>query len=433
MVISVIGTGYVGLVVGTCMADLGYEVTCIDKDPAKIDSLLQGRVPIYEPGLEPILRRNVREGRLRFTMDGAPAMARSKVIYIAVGTPGLEDGHADLSGVRAVAARIGEAMQGPTVVVIKSTVPVGTADLVRGIIAERTDQPFDVISNPEFLKEGAAVKDFTHPDRIVVGFGQEWARDIMAELYEPLVRTGRPILFMDNRSAELTKYASNAMLATKISFMNELARLCEAVGADIEAVRKGTGSDTRIGPRFLFAGVGYGGSCFPKDVRALVQTARSYGLDMKIADAVERVNEEQKELLASKVLRTFGDDLHGRRFAMWGLSFKPQTDDMRDAPSLAIIDILLRHGATIVAYDPEAMDVARSLLGDRITYAPSAMEALDGADALLLVTEWNEFKHPDFDEMRRRLARPLVFDGRNVYDPERMRQAGLEYAGIGRG
>ncbi|MCK6506002.1 UDP-glucose/GDP-mannose dehydrogenase family protein [Myxococcota bacterium] len=432
MNICVVGTGYVGLVVGTCMSDLGFEVTCADNDPDKIDALLQSRVPIYEPGLEPILRRNVREGRLRFTLDTAAAIAAADVVYIAVGTPGLEDGHADLSGVDAVSELIGRHMSRRIVAIIKSTVPVGTADRVREIIGRSARYEFDVVSNPEFLKEGAAVEDFTHPDRIVIGCRTAWARDVMNELYDPLVRTGRPILFMDNRSAELAKYASNAMLATKISFMNELSRLCERVGADIEMVRKGTGSDTRIGPRFLFAGAGYGGSCFPKDVRALVQTAKAYDLDLKIANAVEDVNFEQKVVLADKVLARLGPDLRGKKVALWGLAFKPETDDMREAPSLVIIDALLAAGAQVSAYDPEAMTVAQRILGDRITFATSAMEAAQDADALVLVTEWNEFRHPDLAELKGRMRGLRIFDGRNIYDPQRLREQGFEYQGIGR-
>ena len=432
MNICVVGTGYVGLVVGTCMSDLGFEVTCVDNDPDKIAALLDGRVPIYEPGLEPILRRNVREGRLRFTLDGPAAISAADVVYIAVGTPGKDDGNADLSGVDAVSELIGRHMSRRTVVIIKSTVPVGTADRVREIVGRSARFEFDVVSNPEFLKEGAAVEDFTHPDRIVLGCRSAWARDVMGELYEGLVRTGRPILFMDNRSAELTKYASNAMLATKISFMNELARLCERVGADVEMVRKGTGSDTRIGPRFLFAGAGYGGSCFPKDVRALVQTAKAYDMDLRIANAVEEVNFEQKHVLADKVLRRLGPDLHGRRIAVWGLAFKPETDDMREAPALVLIDRLLEAGATVSAYDPEAMEVARRILGDRIEFAESAMDAAQDADALVVVTEWNEFRHPDLDDLKGRMKAPRIFDGRNIYDPHRLREQGFEYQGIGR-
>lgn len=432
MNLCVIGTGYVGLVVGTCMADLGFVVHCVDNDPAKIAALLEGRLPIYEPGLEPILRRNTREGRLHFTLDAPSSIAAANVVYIAVGTPGLEDGHADLSGVEAVAELIGRNMSQRTVVVIKSTVPVGTADRVRELVGRHTTHEYDVVSNPEFLKEGAAIEDFTHPDRIVIGCRTQWAREVMSTLYESLVRTGRPILMMDNRSAELTKYASNAMLATKISFMNELSRLCERVGADIEMVRRGTGSDSRIGPRFLFAGAGYGGSCFPKDVRALVQTGRAYGLELKIADMVETVNFEQKHVLAEKVFAALGSDLTGKRIAIWGLAFKPDTDDMREAPALVLIDRLLAAGATVSAYDPEAMEVARKMMPAAVHLSETHLDAADGADALLLVTEWNEFKNPDFDDLKRRMRSPRVFDGRNIYDPQRLRDLGFEYQGIGR-
>lgn len=432
MEISVMGTGYVGLVVGTCMADLGFRVTCVDTDAAKIELLNNGGVPIYEPGLEALVRRNRRQGRLRFSLDGATAVANSDVVYIAVGTPGLDTGHADLRGVEAVARQVGQNMARPTIVVIKSTVPVGTADRVRALVAEGTDFEFDVVSNPEFLKEGAAIDDFMRPDRIVVGLRSDRARKVMGHLYASLVRTGKSIHFMDNRSAELTKYASNAMLATKISFMNELARLCEEVGADIEMVRRGTGSDSRIGPRFLFAGAGYGGSCFPKDVRALIRTAQAAGLDLQIATAVEAVNATQKTLLGSKVLRTLGPDLTGRRVAVWGLSFKPGTDDMRDAPSLVLIDTLLAAGAKVVVHDPEARETAKEILGDRVSFAAAPLEAVEGVDALVLVTEWPEYRNPDLAELRDRMAGRHIFDGRNIYSPAEVRAAGFEYAGIGR-
>jgi UDPglucose 6-dehydrogenase len=432
MKICVVGTGYVGLVVGTCMADLGFQVTCADTDQSKIDALLDGRIPIYEPGLDVVLARNVREHRLHFTTRTAEAVAASEVIYIAVGTPGLPDGSADLSGVLAVSDIIAKNATRPVVVIIKSTVPVGTADIVRDRIAQNIRHEFDVVSNPEFLKEGAAIDDFSRPDRIVVGCRTERARTVMEKLYAGLVRSGRPILFMDNRSAELTKYASNAMLATRISFMNELSRLCELVGADIESIRRGTGTDSRIGPRFLFAGAGYGGSCFPKDVNALIKTAEQAGLHLQLASAVVAVNDQQKHVMADKVLSRFGADLTGRTFAMWGLAFKPDTDDMREAPSVIISRRLIAAGARIVAYDPEAMHEARHALGDTITYAESAMDALDGADALLLVTEWSEFRNPEWEQVRAALKEPVVFDGRNIYDPDDVRGAGLEYTGIGR-
>ena len=432
MQICVVGTGYVGLVVGVCMADLGFSVTCADRDADKVALLRSGGVPIYEPGLQPILARGAREGRLRFTTDTAAAIAAADVVYIAVGTPGLPDGSADISGVLAVAGLIADHMTSRTLVVIKSTVPVGTADKVRARMKQTATHPFDVVSNPEFLKEGAAVDDFSRPDRIVVGCATDWAADQMRTLYAGLVRSGRPIFVMDNRSAEITKYASNALLATKISFMNELSRVCESVGADIELVRRGVGSDTRIGPRFLFAGAGYGGSCFPKDVRALVDFADAAGVPLRIARAVEQVNTEQKKVLAAKVVARFGADLTGRHFAVWGLAFKPQTDDMREAPSLVLIDELLERGATVAAYDPEAAETARAVLGDRIRYARDARDALTDACALVVVTEWNEFRNPDFDAMAARLSERVVFDGRNIYEPATMQAAGLEYLAIGR-
>jgi len=432
MQICVVGTGYVGLVVGVCMADLGFQVSCVDRDPDKINILRDGGVPIYEPGLDAILARNIREKRLSFTTDGPTSLQAADVVYIAVGTPGLPDGSADLSGVLAVSDLIAANATRPVIVVIKSTVPVGTADAVRDRLAQNIRHEFDVVSNPEFLKEGAAIDDFTTPDRIVVGCRTERARKVMKRLYRGLVEAGRPILFMDNRSAELTKYASNAMLATRISFMNELSQLCEKAGADIDSVRKGVGSDTRIGRSFLYSGVGYGGSCFPKDVAALIKTARLFGVELQVSQAVEAVNDQQKAILAAKVCGRFGDDLTGRRFAIWGLAFKPETDDMRQAPATVIIESLLAAGASVTAYDPEAMEVARGILGDRITYAAAGPEALDGADALLLVTEWSEFRNPVWDEVRERLKTPVVFDGRNIYDPTQVRQAGLEYFGIGR-
>ena len=432
MKICVVGTGYVGLVVGVCMADLGFEVVCVDRDEDKIATLEAGRVPIYEPGLEAILRRATREGRLRFTTDGAAAIQGADVVYIAVGTPGLPDGSADIRGVLAVAALAGQNLRRRAAVIIKSTVPVGTADKVREAVGAHAAHPFDVVSNPEFLKEGAAIDDFLRPDRIVVGCREPWAHQLMDHLYAGLVRSGRPILHMDNRSAELTKYASNALLATKISFINELSQLCERIGADVDLVRRGVGSDTRIGPRFLFPGVGYGGSCFPKDVKALIDFAEDAGCSLRIARAVEDVNAAQKRVLADKVRARFGDDLSGLCFAVWGLAFKPQTDDMREAPSLVIIEALLAAGAKVVGYDPEAATTARAELGDRITFATSAWDAVEGADALLLVTEWLEFRNPDPVRLREAMAQPVIFDGRNIWDPAELRQAGLEYHGIGR-
>lgn len=432
MNISVVGTGYVGLVVGVCMADLGHSVTCVDSDEAKISALLAGNVPIYEPGLDQILERTVREGRLRFTRDLAAGLHHSRIVFIAVGTPSAADGSADLSGVFAVAGQVAQQADGPVTLIIKSTVPVGTADRVRAHVTGMTPHAVEVVSNPEFLKEGAAIDDFMRPDRIVVGVASPEAQKLMEHLYAPLVRTGKPILFMDNRSAELCKYTANAFLATKISFINEIAALCDLVGADVDAVRRGAGSDSRIGQRFFFPGAGYGGSCFPKDVRALVDTAKQYGMEMKVVRAVEEVNEAQKHRLADMVIGRFGADLTGKRFALWGLSFKPETDDMREAPSLTVIDRLLAAGATVVAYDPEASHEARRMLGDRIEFASRPMDAVKGADAVLLVTEWNEFRSPDLAALAAALRTPVLFDGRNIYNPAEVRAAGLEYRCIGR-
>ena len=433
MKIAVIGTGYVGLVVGTCFAETGNRVTCVDVDADKIARLNRGEVPIYEPGLEELIARNVEEGRLAFTTDFAPAVRDAKVCFIAVGTPPDEDGSADLRYVLGVARSIGENLNGYKVVVNKSTVPVGTNVKVQNAIREVAgpDAEFDVVSNPEFLKEGAAIEDFMKPDRVVIGVNSDRSRDVMLELYAPYVRSGKPILVMDAASAEMTKYAANSMLATRISFMNEMARICELVGADINHVRKGIGSDSRIGFPFLFAGAGYGGSCFPKDVRALQRTAAEHGYETRIIDAVEAVNDAQKHVLTEKVTAHFGTELAGKHFVLWGLAFKPKTDDMREAPALTLIDALTAAGATVTAFDPEAMDEARRRLGDRIVYAKTAMEALEGADALCLVTEWNEFRHVDPDEVGSRLKGRIVFDGRNVLDPQRWRSAGFTYYGIG--
>jgi UDPglucose 6-dehydrogenase len=433
MEICVVGTGYVGLVVGTCLADLGFKITCVDKDRAKIEGLCAGHLPIYEPGLTPILQRNVREGRLFFTMDGEAAISDANVVFIAVGTPGLENGSADISSVLAVAEMIGKHLSQRAVVVIKSTVPVGTADKVREAVARHSRYEFDVVSNPEFLKEGAAIKDFTHPDRIVVGCSTDFAQETMRKLYSSLVRTGRPIFFMDNRSAELTKYAANAMLATKISFMNELSRLCERLDADIESVRQGIGTDTRIGPRFLFAGAGYGGSCFPKDVNALIQTGRQVDLELGIAEAVVAANERQKHIMADKIIAWFGDEMEGKNISVWGLAFKPGTDDVREAPAFVVIERLLKLGARVRVYDPEAMETGKRELGSRVSYASSALDAAEGADALLVITEWSEFRNPDLLDLRERMGSPVIFDGRNIYDPETIRDAGFVYEGIGRG
>ncbi|ABF88466.1 UDP-glucose 6-dehydrogenase [Myxococcus xanthus DK 1622] len=431
MRIAIIGTGYVGLVAGTCFADSGNDVTCVDIDERKIRMLQAGEVPIYEPGLEELIKKNVREKRLFFTRDLTEAVTNAQVVFIAVGTPEGESGDADLQYVLAAAEQIGKAMKQYTVVVDKSTVPVGTADKVREAIRKVTDIEFDVVSNPEFLKEGAALDDFLKPDRVVIGVDSERARKVMADLYSPFVRTENPVLFMDTRSAELTKYAANAMLATRISFMNDIAALCEKVGADVDFVRKGLGSDKRIGYPFLFPGVGYGGSCFPKDVKALVATARDYGLELDLLRAVERTNERQKKLLVTKAAKHYGS-LEGRKFGVWGLAFKPKTDDMREAPSIEVIEGLIGKGAQVIAHDPVSPHTAKRVFGDRIRYASVPYEALEGVDGLFVVTEWNEFRHPDFERMKTLMKSPVVFDGRNVYDPARMRELGFTYYGIGR-
>ena len=431
MHIAIIGTGYVGLVAGTCFADSGNDVVCVDIDARKIAQLQAGEVPIYEPGLEELIRKNTRDQRLSFTTELAPAVARSQVVFIAVGTPEGESGEADLQYVLAAAEQVGRAMRQYTVVVDKSTVPVGTADKVREVLARVAEVEFDVVSNPEFLKEGAALDDFLKPDRVVIGAESERARKVMGQLYAPFVRTENPILYMDTRSAELTKYAANAMLATRISFMNDMAALCERVGADVDFVRKGMGADKRIGYPFLFPGVGYGGSCFPKDVKALVAKGREQGLELDLLRAVERTNERQKKVLVQKALKHFGS-LEGRTFAVWGLAFKPKTDDMREAPSVEVIEGLLAKGAKVAAHDPVAERTARRVLGDRIRYTTVPYEALEGADALFVVTEWNEFRHPDFERMKALMKSPVIFDGRNIYDPSRMRELGFTYMGLGR-
>lgn len=439
MKVSVIGSGYVGLVTGACLAEVGNQVLCLDVDPAKIALLQGGGVPIYEPGLEDMIRRNAAAGRLRFTTDVADAARFGEIQFIAVGTPPDEDGSADLQYVLAAARGIGLHMQGYTVVVDKSTVPVGTADRVRATLAatlaERGEEmAFSVVSNPEFLKEGAAIDDFMRPDRIVVGVDDVRAAEMMRRLYLPFQRNHDRLIIMDVRSAELTKYAANAMLATRISFMNELANLAEALGADIEKVRQGIGSDPRIGYHFLYPGCGYGGSCFPKDVKALARTAAEHGLPLRVIGAVEAANDAQKRRLADKIIARFGADLTGRCFALWGLAFKPNTDDMREAPSLALIDALLARGASVAAYDPVARHEAARVLAGRpgIRFADSMQDALNGADALAIVTEWKEFRSPDFADLKARLATPAIFDGRNMYDPASVREAGLEYHAIGR-
>lgn len=436
MKIAVVGTGYVGLVTGSCLADVGMTVTCVDVNAQKIKNLQQGILPIYEPGLESIVERNTKSGRLRFTTDLKHAVAGAEAAFIAVGTPPGEDGSADLRYVLGVAKEIGEAMTDYLVVITKSTVPVGTAEKVKKAVADALQRrgaaiPFDVASNPEFLKEGAAIEDFMKPDRIVVGVESERAEEVLARLYKPFTLNGHPVLFMDVPSAEMTKYAANAMLATKISFMNDIANLCELLGADVNQVRRGIGSDPRIGNRFIYPGIGYGGSCFPKDVKALVRTGSEHGYTLRILQAVEHVNEDQKHVLFAKVKKHFGGNLKGRHFAMWGLSFKPETNDMREAPSLVICEQLLAAGATVTAYDPVAMEESRHMIGDRIRYAKDAYEALPGADALLLVTEWREFRVPDWDRVKQALRQPVVFDGRNIYNGAELRAAGFVYSGIG--
>jgi UDPglucose 6-dehydrogenase len=431
MKIAVVGTGYVGLVLGACLAENGNDVICVDKDAAKIATLQAGQMPIYEPGLEELVRRNRAEDRLVFTMDVGAAVRASEIVFIAVGTPEKEDGSADLQHVLSVARDIGRAMDKYTVVVDKSTVPVGTAKKVRATLAAETTQPFSVVSNPEFLKQGAAIEDFMKPDRVVIGCDDERSGQIMRELYAPFTRTGAPILMMDTASAELSKYAANSILATRISFMNEIANVCELVGADVDQVRKAIGSDRRIGSSFLFPGVGYGGSCFPKDVQALLRSSAERGYDFRILQAVEDVNDLQKSKLVEKILAHFGS-VRGLTVAVWGLAFKPKTDDMREAPAIAIVERLLEEGAAVRAYDPEASRTARRIFGDRITLCEKSYDALHGADALAVVTEWSEFREPDFQKIRQFLKTPVVFDGRNIYSPEHMRALGFTYLSIGR-
>ena len=432
MHVAVIGTGYVGLVVGACLAETGNDVSCADIDASKIESLRQDRIPIYEPGLEDLVERNQSQRRLHFTTDVAGAISSAEVVFIAVGTPPDEDGSADLRHVLTVAETIGRSITREVVIVTKSTVPVGTAERVREVVAKFAQHPFHMCSNPEFLKEGAALDDFMKPDRVVLGAESDHARSVMTELYAPFVRTGRPIIFMDIASAEMTKYAANAMLATRISFMNEIAALCERVGADVDLVRKGIGSDTRIGPSFLFPGPGYGGSCFPKDVKALIRTAQDYGTTLGVLDAVEEANERQKRRLFEKLELALSGNLRGSHIAVWGLAFKPNTDDMREAPALVLIEALLAAGATVAAHDPAAMDEGQRRLGNRIRYAESNYHALEGADALAIVTDWNEYRHPDFDRMKRVLRQPIIIDGRNLYNADRLRSLGFVYDSIGR-
>jgi UDPglucose 6-dehydrogenase len=431
MKVAVVGTGYVGLVAGTCFAETGNEVICVDIDKTKIDMLNAGTVPIYEPGLEEMVRRNSQEQRLFFTTDLSPAVKKSPIIFIAVGTPQGPTGHANLEYVKATAQGIAQAMEDFKIIVTKSTVPVGTADQIKQWVSKATKLPFAVVSNPEFLKEGAAVEDFMKPDRVVLGGDNAEALDAVKELYEPFLRTGNPILTMDSRSAEMSKYASNAMLATKISFINEVARLCEEMKANVGEVRRAISLDRRIGPHFIFPGVGYGGSCFPKDIRAMISMGGDHP-EMLLLKAVEEVNERQKGLLFEKVKRHFGADLSGLTFAVWGLAFKPRTDDMRDAPAITVIESLLTAGARVQAFDPEGMEEARKIFGDRIQYTHRNYDALHGASALLILTEWNEFRRPDFERIKKLLQNPVIFDGRNIYDSDDLQRLGFKYYSIGR-
>ena len=426
-----VGTGYVGLVVGTCLAENGNTVVCVDNDEGKIAALRRGEMPIYEPGLDEMIPRNVAEERLSFSTDLAAAVRASEIVFIAVGTPQGEDGSADMTHVLAVAEGVGRAMNGYKVLVNKSTVPVGTARRVREVVSRLTSHPFSIVSNPEFLKEGVAIDDFLKPDRVVVGTDDPRAEAVMRELYAPFVRTGNPILVMDLASAELTKYAANAMLASRISFMNEIASLCDRVGADVGEVRKGIGTDSRIGSSFLFPGIGYGGSCFPKDVKALRLMGREAGLPLHVVTAVDLVNDAQRVVLVPRIEAHLGG-LPGKVIAVWGLAFKPRTDDLREAPALAVIEALLARGAAVRAYDPKAVPAARRLLGDRVTFCHRSYEAVEGADALVLATEWNEFREPDFERVRALMRRPAIFDGRNIYNPRHLRELGFHYEGVGR-
>ncbi|ASU32135.1 UDP-glucose dehydrogenase family protein [Mucilaginibacter xinganensis] len=433
MKIAVIGTGYVGLVTGTCLAETGNEVVCVDIVEEKVNKMRAGEMPIYEPGLDLLFHRNIKQERLTFTTNLAEAIAPAKVIFLALPTPPGADGSADLSYVLGAAKDIAKIITEYKVIVTKSTVPVGTADKVNAVMKANTDVPFAVVSNPEFLREGVAVEDFMKPDRVVIGTMDEKARQIMGDLYAPYVRQGNPILYMDERSSELTKYAANSFLATKITFMNEIANMCELVGADVDMVRKGVGADARIGKRFLFPGVGYGGSCFPKDVQALAKSAEENKYEFKILNSVMEVNETQKKRLVVKMREHYGPGgLKGKTFALWGLAFKPETDDIREAPALYIIDELLAEGAKVVAYDPEGMPNVKKLLGDKITYSNDRYTALEGADALLIVTEWPVFRTPDFEFMKEKLKAPVIFDGRNLYDLDRMKDCGFYYNSIGR-
>ena len=432
MEILVIGTGYVGLVAGACLAETGNDVVCADIDERKIELLRQTILPIYEPGLDELVRRNQEQGRLHFTTDVAGAAAKAQVVFIAVGTPPGEDGSADLRHVLAAATTVAQNLTREALVITKSTVPVGTAAQVAAVIRGITQVPVHICSNPEFLKEGDAVEDFLRPDRVILGVESDYARDVLAELYAPFVRTGKPVLFMDILSAELTKYAANAMLATRISFMNEIATLCERVGANVDDVRRGIGSDARIGTAFLFPGPGYGGSCFPKDVKALLQTAAQYGVPLNVVIGAERTNDRQKHVMFERLVEVLGGSVRGARIAVWGLAFKARTDDLRESPAMTLVHELLDAGATVVAHDPVAMPNALAIFGDRVHFAATGYDALAGADALAVVTDWNEYRHPDFARMHEALARPMIVDGRNLYAPEKMKSLGFTYHSIGR-
>lgn len=432
MKIAVIGTGYVGLVTGTCLSETGNDVICVDINESKVKKMQNGEVPIYEPGLDLLFHRNIAQKRLTFTTDLAAAVKDAQIIFMALPTPPGGDGAADLSYILGAAKDISKLITDYKVIVNKSTVPVGTADKVSAVFAENTNVEVDVVSNPEFLREGVAVDDFMKPDRVVLGTKSERAKKLMTELYGPYVRQGNPILFMDERSSELTKYAANSFLATKITFMNEVANLCEMVGADVDAVRRGIGSDERIGKRFLFPGIGYGGSCFPKDVQALVKAADESKYDFQILKSVMEVNERQKTILVDKILKYYKNDIKGKHFALWGLAFKPETDDIREAPALYIIDALVKHGATLTVFDPEGMENVKNLIGDKVTYVDNQYDALKDADALLIATEWSVFRNPDFDRMDEILKNKIIFDGRNLYDLEKMVDMGYYYNSIGR-
>jgi len=432
MRICVIGTGYVGLVAGTCLAEMGNDVICVDKDTKKLAKLEKGIIPIYEPGLEELIKVNVSEGRLTFTSNLDMAVKKSLVCFIAVGTPQGDDGSADLSAVYSVAESIAKSMNEYKVIVDKSTVPVGTADKVAEIIKNHTTFEYDVVSNPEFLKQGAAVDDFLKPDRVVIGSNTKKATEIMQDLYSPFLRTGNPVIIMDVKSAEMTKYAANSFLAVKISYANQIANICEKVGADAEMVRIGMCSDSRIGTKFLFAGLGYGGSCFPKDVKAMIKTAKEFGCDYNLLQSAEEVNKAQRQLFIRKITKRLGDDLKGKTIAIWGLAFKPKTNDMREAPSITVIEAILARGAKVVAFDPKAMESAKEIFRNQISYAKNAYDAIEKADCLVILTEWNEFRRPDFDRVIELLKTPLIFDGRNLYDKKRLKAKGIEYFSVGK-